>query len=187
MDSHHISTGITPNSTAAGNAGATVTHADARAAAAPGNPGANPVPANPGDASVQPARHFRHKAVAGLLAAVLGCTGAQLWYLGMPRAWLVLAFSLLTVGTALRADPWYFSPAFFLFLIPVVGGFIHALVLCLTPDEKFDARYNAGHTRRSRTGWLPVLVAIATLAVGSSILVTGLALFFQAVFEGRWF
>lgn len=205
MDSHHISTGITPNSTAAGNAGATVTHADARAAAAPGNPGAatapgnpganpvpanlgaNPVPANPGDASVQPARHFRHKAVAGLLAAVLGCTGAQLWYLGLPRAWLVLAFSLLTVGTALRADPWYFSPAFFLFLIPVVGGFIHALVLCLTPDEKFDARYNAGHTRRSRTGWLPVLVAIATLAVGSSILVTGLALFFQAVFEGRWF
>ena len=137
--------------------------------------------------SAPPTRRFRHKALAGLLAAVLGCTGAQLWYLGLPRAWVVLAFSLLTVGTALRADPWYFSPAFFLFLIPVVGGFIHGLVLCLTPDEKFDARYNAGYARRTRTGWLPVLIAIFTLAGGTTVLVTGLALFFQAIFERRWF
>ncbi|WP_420226241.1 hypothetical protein [Pigmentiphaga litoralis] len=181
MDSRHTMPGNTPTSTRArttedayviGAGDATVSTDDNAAVTTASGPGARP---------------FRHKAVAGLLAAALGCTGAQLWYLGLPRAWLVLTFSLLTVGTALRADPWYFSPAFFLFLIPVVGGFIHALVLCLTPDEKFDARYNAGQTRRSRTGWLPVLVAIATLAVGSSILMTGLALFFQAVFEGRWF
>jgi len=180
MDSNHISPDATSVPAASASAaGSAIASSSASTAAS--------APASAGASGVQPARHFRHKAVAGLLAAVLGCTGAQLWYLGLPRAWLILAFSLLTVGTALRADPWYFSPAFFLFLIPVVGGFIHALVLCLTPDEKFDARYNVGQMRRSRTGWLPVLIAIFTLAVGSSILVTGLALFFQAVFEGRWF
>lgn len=168
-----------------------VAPADPVSPAAVTEAGTATIPAAEGDgasgihpASTQP---FRYKALAGLIAAVLGCTGAQLWYLGIPRAWVVLAFSLLTAGTALRADPWYFSPAFFLFLIPVVGGFVHGLVLCLMSDEKFDARYNAGHARRSRTGWLAVLIAIFTLAIGTSVLVTGLALFFQAIFERRWF
>jgi hypothetical protein len=200
MDSHHISPSNTPASRPPGTAGSAAAAATVQntgpatacfpagdAAASASSAGPSPAAPAGGATAARPASHFRHKAIAGLLAAVLGCTGAQLWYLGLPRAWLVLAFSLLTVGTALRAEFWYFSPAFFLFLIPVVGGFIHALVLCLTPDEKFDARYNAGQTRRSHTGWLPVLVAIFTLAVGSSILVTGLALFFQAMFEGRFF
>jgi len=131
-----------------------------------------------------PARPFRHKALAGLLAFLLGWAGAHWWYLGRRHAWVPLLFSLLTLGTALRAETWYFHPAFFLFLVPAVAGFIEALVLCLTPDAKFDAKYNAGHARRSHTGWAPVLVAIATLAIGTAILMLGIVLLFQSFFEG---
>ncbi|OVZ64297.1 hypothetical protein CDO44_02705 [Pigmentiphaga sp. NML080357] len=135
-------------------------------------------------ASPNPAAPFRHKALAGLLAFLLGWAGAHWWYLGRRYAWVPLLFSLLMLGTALRAEAWYFHPAFFLFLVPAVAGFIEALVICLTPDAKFDARYNAGHTRRSQTGWAPILVAIATLAIGTAILMLGIVLLFQSLFEG---
>lgn len=130
-----------------------------------------------------PSRGFRHKTIAGMLAAVLGWAGAHWWYLGRRHGWIPLLFSLIMIGTALRSDMWYFHPAFFLFLIPAVAGFIEALVICLTPDVKFDARYNAGHTQRSQTGWGPVLVAAVTLAVGTAILMLGIVLMFQRVFE----
>jgi len=130
-----------------------------------------------------PTRGFRHKTIAGLLAAVLGWAGAHWWYLGRRHGWIVLLFSLIMIGTALRSDVWYFHPAFFLFLIPAVAGFIEALVICLTPDAKFDAKYNPGHTRRSQTGWGPVVVAAVTLAVGTAILMLGIVLMFQRLFE----
>ncbi|MDX3907568.1 MAG: hypothetical protein QHC78_17905 [Pigmentiphaga sp.] len=141
-------------------------------------------PHSDADAPPNPGAPFRHKAVAGLLAFLLGWAGAHWWYLGRRRAWVPLLFSLLMVGAALRSEAWYFHPAFFLFLVPAVAGFIEALVICLTPDAKFDARYNAGHARRSQTGWGPVLVAILTLAIGTAILMLGIVLLFQSIFDG---
>lgn len=131
-----------------------------------------------------PTQSFRHKTVAGLLAAVLGWAGAHWWYLGRRHGWIVLLFSLIMIGTALRSEAWYFHPAFFLFLVPAVAGFIEAIVLCLTPDAKFDAKYNPGQARQTRTGWGPVLVAGITLAVGTAILMLGIVLLFQSLFEG---
>jgi len=127
---------------------------------------------------------FRHKALAGLLAFLLGWAGAHWWYLGRRHGWLPLLFSLLALGTAFRAETWYFHPGFFLFLLPAVAGFIEALVICLTPDAKFDAKYNAGSDRRNESGWGAVLVAAATLAIGTAILMLGIVLLFQSFFEG---
>ena len=142
---------------------------------------------SPLEAPSTPVAPFRHKARAGLLAAVFGWAGAHWLYLGRRYSWAVLAFSLLAIGTALRGNPWYFHPAFFLFLIPAVAGFIEALVICLMSDAKFDAKYNPGHSRATKTGWGPVLIAIFTLAIGTTILMIGVTLFFQAIFEGIWF
>jgi len=79
---------------------------------------------------------------------------------------------------------WYQTPAFFVLMLPVVAGFIEALVIALMPDEKFDARFNAAADRRNDSGWDAVLVAIATLMVGATILITVIVLLFQTIFEG---
>lgn len=147
------------------------------------------LPVTPGASVVPPPapQPFRHKAIAGLMAALLGWTGAHWFYLGRRHGWVVLACALFLMGAALRGDPWYFHPAFFLFMIPVVAGFIEALVICLMPDARFDARYNPGHTRTTKTGWIPVLIAIATLAGGATALMITVALLFQGLFEGVLF
>ena len=135
------------------------------------------------DTLVAPAPPFRHKAIAGLLALALGWAGAHWWYLGRRHGWMLLLFSLLMIGTAMRAEFWYRSPAFFLFLVPTVASHIEAIVLCLMSDTRFDTRYNAGSPRRSHTGWTPVLVAIATLLVGVTLMISGIAIGVETVYR----
>nr|MBF0683160.1 TM2 domain-containing protein [Pseudomonas sp.] len=116
-------------------------------------------------------RTFRHKTVAALLAFLLGWAGAHWWYLGRPRPWIPLAFTALIVGVAaLRPAPFFSQLWYYLILIPLTAGFVEALVLSLRSDAKFDARYNPGHTEKSRNGWGAVLIAIATLFIGMSII-----------------
>jgi len=50
------------------------------------------------------------------------------------------------------------------------------LVFALKTDAWFDARYNANSGRSTRTGWAPVLIAIFSTLVGSSVLLFGIAL-----------
>ncbi|MGH6609070.1 MAG: hypothetical protein ACRECQ_02330 [Burkholderiaceae bacterium] len=78
---------------------------------------------------------------------------------------------------------WYQTPAFFILMAPVIAGFIQALVIALTPDERFDAKYNAEHSRRNHSGWDAVLIAVASLMVGATVLMTAIALLTQTYFE----
>lgn len=126
---------------------------------------------------------FRHKALSALLAFLFGALGLERLYLGQRRWWLPLAVTALMAPLLIGVRNWYQSPAFFVAMVPVVAGFIHALVLALTPDEKFDARHNAGSERRNRSGWDAVLVAIVTLLVGATVLMTTIVLLFQTYFE----
>jgi len=127
---------------------------------------------------------FRRKSIAALLAFLLGALGAHRIYLGRPRWWLPLAVTALSLPLLVGVRNWYQTPAFFVLMVPVVAGFIEALVIALMPDEKFDARFNAGGERRNRSGWDAVLVAIATLMVGATALMTTIVLLFQTIFEG---
>lgn len=127
--------------------------------------------------------NFRHKAFAALLAAVAGALGAHRIYLGQKLWWLPLAVSLTMLPLLVGVRNWYQSPAFFVLMIPVIAGFIEALVIALTPDARFDARFNAHVERRNRSGWDAVLVAVAALMVGATILMTTIALLFQTYFE----
>lgn len=126
---------------------------------------------------------FRHKALSALLSFLLGALGLHRLYLGLPRWWLPLAVTAATVPLLIGVRNWYQSPAFFVLMIPVVAGFIHALVLALMPDEKFDARFNAGSARKNKSGWDAVLVAIITLMVGATVLMLSITLLFQTYFE----
>jgi hypothetical protein len=126
---------------------------------------------------------FKHKAFAALLAFLLGGLGAHRLYLGLRFWWLPLAVTMAMVPLLIGVRNWYQSPAFFIAMAPVIAGFLHALVLALMPDEKFDARYNPRAERRNGSGWDAVLVAIATLFVGTTVLMTTLVLLFQTYFE----
>ncbi len=133
-----------------------------------------------------PLAPFRSKILAGLLAALLGWAGAHWWYLGRRYGWVLLIASLILIGTFLRAETWYKHPTFFLFLLPAIAGFIEALVLSLMSDARFDATYNPGHSRKTKTGWGPVWIAILTLLIGTSIMVTGIALLVEDVYMNYW-
>ena len=126
---------------------------------------------------------FRHKAFAALLAFALGGLGIHRLYLGQQRWWLPLSVTLLTFPLLVGVRNWFQTPAFFVMMVPIVAGFVEALVIALTPDGKFDARFNAGAARTNQSGWDAVLVAIATLLVGTTILMTTIALLFQTWFE----
>ena len=126
---------------------------------------------------------FRHKALSALLAFLFGALGLERLYLGQRRWWLPLAVTALMAPLLIGVRNWYQSPAFFVAMVPVIAGFIHALVLALMPDAKFDARFNPGNPRRNASGWDAVLVAIITLMVGATVLMTTLVLLFQTYFE----
>ncbi len=114
---------------------------------------------------------FRHKSIAAILAFFFGWAGAHWWYLRRRFAWLPLVATLaILLAASMRTTPFYAQLTYYLVLIPVMAGVIEALVLCLMSDERFDARYNSGHTRRSKTGWGPVLLAMFFLLVGTGIL-----------------
>jgi TM2 domain-containing membrane protein YozV len=127
--------------------------------------------------------HFRHKALAALLASLFGALGLHRLYLGLRLWWLPLAVTMLCLPLLVGVRNWFQTPAFFVVMVPVVAGFIHALVLALMPDEKFDARFNPGVQRKNNSGWDAVMVAILTLAGGAIALMSTIALLFQTIFE----
>lgn len=127
--------------------------------------------------------HFRHKATAALLASLFGALGIHRLYLGLRLWWLPLAVTMLCLPLLVGVRNWFQTPAFFVVMVPVVAGFIHALVLALMPDEKFDARFNPGLERKNNSGWDAVMVAILTLAGGAIALMSTIALLFQTIFE----
>lgn len=126
---------------------------------------------------------FKHKALAALLAFLFGGVGAHRLYLGMKLWWLPAAVLMPALPLLIGVRNWYQTPAFFVLMLPVIAGFIHALVLALMPDQTFDARYNAASTRRNGSGWDAVLVAVVTLFVGTTVLMLTLVLLFQTYFE----
>jgi hypothetical protein len=130
-----------------------------------------------------PVPAFRHKALAALLASLGGALGLDRLYLRQRLWWLPLGVTALTLPLLVGVRNWYQSPAFFVLMIPVVAGFLRALILALMPDERFDARFNAGSARRNRSGWAAVLVAVFTLAGGAIALMATLALLFQTYYE----
>src|SRR5690606_25668677 len=129
-----------------------------------------------------PVRH-RSKVIVALLAAVLGVFGAHWWYLGRRKAWMVTLASCVLIVLAQFYPVWWDIPPFLLLIVPVTAGFIEALIFSLKTDAWFDARYNVGSGQTTRTGWGPVLIAIFTTLLGSSVMLFGIALIVMHVYK----
>lgn len=107
----------------------------------------------------------KNKTFATLLAALLGGVGAHRFYLygrRDRRAWLYVLFCPLSVFT----------------------GFIAALMIGLTPDERWDAQHNAHSGRSSDSGWAVVLIVIATFGIGTGLLIAVIARTFDLLYTG---
>ncbi len=126
----------------------------------------------------------KSKPLAGLLAMILGSIGAHRLYLGS-KWWWLYALSIPMFILAFQSKNWFTQPPFFIGMIAIVAAFLDAIVISLTPDEKWDAQYNANSGKKSANRWPPVLIAIASLLIGATALMGTLALTFQTYFESQ--
>ena len=109
--------------------------------------------------------NYRSKTLATWVALVGGCFGLHRFYLyGKKDAWA-----------------WVHV---FLFPLSVFAGFLGALVLGLTPDEKWDALHNPDSGRHSNSGWLLVILIVLTFAGGAIALIAAIARSADLLFTG---
>jgi hypothetical protein len=130
------------------------------------------------------------KTLATFLAMVLGGIGIHRFYLkgSVDRLGLLHVCSVpvagLVYGLGHAPNPfWVLLPV----LVSYIAGFIEALVIGLTPDEKWDAAYNAGTGQRSHSTWLVVLLLVATLMIGATALIATIARLFDLLYTGGSF
>jgi hypothetical protein len=64
----------------------------------------------------------------------------------------------------------------------VTAGMLQAIVIALTPDDRWDARHNPGQPARA-TGWGAVLAAIFALLLGGGVLMATVAFSGERFFE----
>ncbi|MET3130857.1 TM2 domain-containing membrane protein YozV [Oxalobacteraceae bacterium GrIS 1.11] len=129
----------------------------------------------------------KNKTFATFLAFLLGTVGAHRFYLGGNKdkwAWLHLAAvpAALAVAALAPGADWFYK------ILPLVVsglvGFLEALVLGLTPDDKWDLARNAGSGRSSASNWPLALLLVATLMVGAGVLIATIARLFDLLYTG---
>nr|WP_307761821.1 NINE protein [Telluria cellulosilytica] len=129
----------------------------------------------------------KNKTFATALAFLLGGLGAHRFYLkgSVDRLGLLHICSLpaagLVYGLGHAPNPfWVLLPMILSWLV----GFGEALILGLTPDEKWDARYNRNSGRRSASHWFVILLVVVTMLVGTTALIATISRLFDLLYTG---
>ena len=129
----------------------------------------------------------KNKTLATALAFLLGGLGVHRFYLrgGVDRLGLLHVCSLpaagLVYGLGHAPNPfWVLLPI----LVSCIAGFLEALVIGLTPDEKWDARFNQASGRQSHSNWILALLLVLTLLVGATAVIATIARLFDLLFTG---
>jgi len=128
----------------------------------------------------------KNKTVATLLALLLGGFGIHRFYLkpGADRIGLLHLCCLPVTGIlygAVKPHPFYIVLPL---LVSYIVGFVEALVIGLTPDEKWDAQYNAHSGRQTRSNWVLVLLLVITMLVATTVLIGTIARLSDVVYTG---
>lgn len=129
----------------------------------------------------------KNKTFTTLLAAACGGFGFHRFYLsGLKDFWgwvhfATVPLTLLLVATG--ADrPMLFSAM--PLVLSALAAIVEALVLGLTPDEKWDARHNANSGRQSSSSWSLALILVLTTGVGAVAMIAVIARTFDLLFTG---
>jgi hypothetical protein len=151
---------------------------------------ASATPRTPATSAPAAPRRYRSKTLAAWLALLLGALGVHRLYLYGPGdrlAWLYPLPTLPGLVGVLRMREMGQDDHLAWLLIPLLGlmisiGMLSAIVHALTPDAKWDARHNPGHSGHA-TGWGAVSAAIVALMVGGAVLMGTIAFSGQRFFE----
>jgi TM2 domain-containing membrane protein YozV len=120
----------------------------------------------------------KNKTFATLLAVILGGLGAHRFYLrgSLDKLGIVhlmaLPIAAMVYALAPQAD-WFFKVL--PLLLSYVAGFVEALVLGVTADEKFDATYNPKSGRKSDSQWYLALMLVVTMLLGMTVMIATMA------------
>jgi hypothetical protein len=132
-------------------------------------------------------RQHKNKTLATFLALVVGAIGVHRFYLrgAHDRLGLLHVCCLPVMGIVQGAGH---APNVFWVLLPVlvsaIVGYVEALVIGVTPDDKWDAHHNAVSGRSSHSSWVIALLLVATMLVGATVLIATIARLFDLVFTG---
>jgi hypothetical protein len=138
----------------------------------------------------QPHSRFKSKAIATWIALLGGAFGLHRFYLHGPRdawGWLHPLPALLGLHGVQRVQQFGQDDRLAWVLVPLLGlalaaSMLTAIVYALTPDEKWNARYNPVG-RASRSGWAVVIGAALALLIGAGVLMATIAFSGQRYFE----
>jgi len=128
------------------------------------------------------------KGIAAWLALLLGSLGAHRFYLhGFADRWgwahpLPTLAALAGLRSIENIDSPQLTWALPLFGVMVAIGCLNAILIGLTPDERWNASHNPdGAAPASR--WAPVLATVAGLLIGGTALMASIAYSAQRYFE----
>lgn len=129
----------------------------------------------------------KNKTLATFLATVTGGFGLHRFYLrGKKDGWGWLHFAtvpLSVLAVTMGGD----RQSMFLalpFIVSVLSAFIEALVIGLTPDDKWDAHYNASSGRQSDSRWPLALLLVLTTGIGAVAMIATMARIFDLLYTG---
>jgi TM2 domain-containing membrane protein YozV len=129
----------------------------------------------------------KNKTFATLLAMLFGGIGLHRFYLyGPGDRWGWLHLSSLLVSSMLTGL-WFEQPLLFTaapLVVSILAGFIAALALGLTPDDKWDQVHNPQSGKQSRSGALLALLLVLTTGLGAVALIAVIARTLDLLFTG---
>ncbi|MEQ1804179.1 MAG: hypothetical protein ABL900_02280 [Burkholderiaceae bacterium] len=137
-----------------------------------------------------PRERYKSKTLATWIALLGGGLGLHRFYLhGLrdPVGWLLPWPTLLGAYGVHRARTFGLDDPLSWLLIPLLGlvlaaTMLNAIVIGLTRDDAWNARFNAG-ARAHRSGWFTVIGVVLALALGAAALMATLAFSAQRYFE----
>lgn len=129
----------------------------------------------------------KNKTLTTFLAVALGVVGAHRFYLhGKKDKWGWLHFCTLPVSLTIHY--FYFGQPeivqYSLLLVSFLIAVLEALVLGLTPDEKWDTRYNARSGKTSASNWPLALLLVLAVGTGAFVLIAAIARAFDLLYTG---
>jgi hypothetical protein len=137
-----------------------------------------------------PAGPYKSKTLATWIALIAGSLGLHRFYLHGLRDWLgwlhPLPTALGVIGLQ-RMLEFGQDDRLAWALIPLLGlmvsqAMLMAILYGLTPDEKWNARFNPRGPEH-HTGWATIIGVVAALMIGAAVLMATLAFGFQRYFE----
>ncbi len=135
---------------------------------------------------------YKSKTLATWIALLGGCLGLHRFYLHGFRdgvGWLFPLPTLLGAYGVGRMNDIGQDDRLAWLLIPLLGlaisaAMLSALICGLTPDEKWNARFNPGGPAQ-RSGWITIIGVIVALMIGAGVLMATIAFSAQRWFESQ--